>query len=140
MSLNTEFTFDLQNEDFEAIRQGIRSFNRKHLPQGEVQKIGCIVRNEADEIVGGLTGEWFSNTVFIEFLWLDESYRKSGLGRQLMTRLEQEVKPKGVSRLYLDTYSFQALDFYIKLGFEKVGQYTGYPSDGINKYVLQKVL
>jgi len=27
MDLKTEFTFDLQNEEFETIRQGIRAYN-----------------------------------------------------------------------------------------------------------------
>ncbi|KLI66761.1 histone acetyltransferase [Vibrio vulnificus CladeA-yb158] len=140
MDLKTEFTFDLQNEEFETIRQGIRAYNAQHLPDGEVKKIGCFVRNEEGNLVGGLTGDLFTNSVFVEFLWLDEHYRQNGLGSQLMQRLGHEVKPQGVTDICLDTYSFQALDFYLKLGFEKVGQYSDYPAKGINKYFLQKVI
>lgn len=107
MDLKTEFTFDLQNEEFETIRQGIRAYNAQHLPDGEVKKIGCFVRNEEGNLVGGLTGDLFTNSVFVEFLWLDEHYRQHGLGSQLMQRLEHEVKPQGVTDICLDTYSFQ---------------------------------
>ncbi|HAS8442454.1 TPA: GNAT family N-acetyltransferase [Vibrio vulnificus] len=140
MDLKTEFTFDLQNEEFETIRQGIRAYNAQHLPDGEVKKIGCFVRNKEGNLVGGLTGDLFTNSVFVEFLWLDEHYRQHGLGSQLMQCLEHEVKPQGVTDICLDTYSFQALDFYLKLGFEQVGQYSDYPAKGINKYFLQKVI
>ncbi len=60
---------------------------------------------------------------------MDAESRTSGLGSKLMAMLEQHVKLYGVTHIYLDTYSFQALDFYLKLGFEKVGQYSGYPAE-----------
>lgn len=138
MTMTTEFTFDLQPDDFETICSGIRAYNLQHLPSGEVTRIGCFVRDEEGKMVGGLTGNLFANTVFVEFLWLDENHRKGGLGTQLMQRLEAEVKPKGITDLYLDTFSFQALGFYLKLGFEKVGEYRGFPAEGISKYFLQK--
>ncbi|MDF5507468.1 GNAT family N-acetyltransferase, partial [Vibrio parahaemolyticus] len=120
------------------VREGIRSYNRLHLPEGEVHAVGCFAKDDNGKIMGGLTGEMFKNTVYVEFLWVDAERRTSGLGSQLMSMLEQRVKPHGVTHVYLDTYSFQALEFYLKLGFEKVGQYSGYPVEGIHKYFLQK--
>ncbi|MCF9445133.1 GNAT family N-acetyltransferase [Vibrio parahaemolyticus] len=108
--MKLEFCLNPDQADLDCVRDGIRSYNRKHLPEGEVNAVGCFAKDEDGKIIGGLTGEM----------------------------LEQHVKPYGVSRVYLDTYSFQALDFYLKLGFEKVGQYSGYPAEGIHKYFLQK--
>jgi N-acetylglutamate synthase-like GNAT family acetyltransferase len=55
-----------------------------------------------------------------------------------MALLEEQVKPHGVTHLYLDTYSFQAPDFYKKLGFVEVGRYTNFPTSDIDKVFLQK--
>jgi ribosomal protein S18 acetylase RimI-like enzyme len=136
--MKLEFKLNPTQNNLDFIRDGIKAYNGMNLPDGEVNAIGCFARDEEDKIIGGLTGEMFNNTVFVEYLWVDENTRTSGVGSKLMALLEEQVKPHGVTHLYLDTYSFQALDFYLKLGFEKVGQYTGYPAAGIDKYFLQK--
>lgn len=136
--MKLEFKLNPEQNDLDFIRDGIRAYNRMHLPDGDVNAIGCFARNDEGKVIGGLTGEMFNNTVFVEYLWVDPEARTSGLGSKLISLLEEQVKPHGVTRLYLDTYSFQALDFYLKLGFEKVGQYSGYPASGIDKHFLQK--
>ncbi|ENM6584517.1 GNAT family N-acetyltransferase, partial [Vibrio alginolyticus] len=114
--MTLEFCLNPDQTDLDFVREGIRSYNRLHLPEGEVHVIGCFAKDENGKIMGGLTGEMFKNTVFVEFLWVDAESRTSGLGSQLMSMLEQRVKPHGVTHVYLDTYSFQALEFYLKLG------------------------
>lgn len=136
--MKLEFKLNPEQNDLDFIRDGIRAYNRMHLPDGDVNAIGCFARNDEGKVIGGLTGEMFNNTVFVEYLWVDAEARTSGLGSKLISLLEEQVKPHGVTHLYLDTYSFQALDFYLRLGFEKVGQYSGYPSAGIDKHFLQK--
>ncbi|SUP42345.1 putative acetyltransferase [Vibrio owensii] len=136
--MKLEFKLNPEQNDLDFIRDGIRAYNRMHLPNGDVNTIGCFARNDEGKVIGGLTGEMFNNTVFVEYLWVDAEARTSGLGSKLISLLEEQVKPHGVTHLYLDTYSFQALDFYLKLGFEKVGQYSGYPAVGIDKHFLQK--
>ena len=136
--MKLEFKLNPEQNDLDLIRDGIRAYNRMHLPDGDVDAVGCFARNNEGKIVGGLTGEMFNNTVFVEYLWVDAEARTSGVGSKLIALLEEQVKPHGVTHLYLDTYSFQALDFYLKLGFEKVGQYSGYPAAGIDKHFLQK--
>ncbi|WP_061035520.1 MULTISPECIES: GNAT family N-acetyltransferase [Vibrio] len=136
--MKLEFKLNPEQNDLDFIRDGIRAYNRMHLPDGDVNAIGCFARNDEGRVIGGLTGEMFNNTVFVEYLWVDAEARTSGLGSKLIALLEEQVKRHGVTHLYLDTYSFQALDFYLKLGFEKVGQYSGYPAAGIDKYFLQK--
>ena len=136
--MKLEFKLNPEQNDLDLIRDGIRAYNRMHLPDGDVDAVGCFARNNEGKVVGGLTGEMFNNTVFVEYLWVDAEARTSGVGSKLIALLEEQVKPHGVTHLYLDTYSFQALDFYLKLGFEKVGQYSGYPATGIDKHFLQK--
>ncbi|MEF1250668.1 GNAT family N-acetyltransferase [Vibrio owensii] len=136
--MKLEFKLNPEQNDLDFIRDGIRAYNRMHLPDGDVNAIGCFARNDEGKVIGGLTGEMFNNTVFVEYLWVDAEARTSGLGSKLIALLEEQVKPRGVTHLYLDTYSFQALDFYLKLGFEKVGRYSGYPAAGIDKHFLQK--
>ncbi|MDF2152722.1 GNAT family N-acetyltransferase [Vibrio sp. CAU 1672] len=138
--MELEFALNPEQSDLDCIRNGIYTYNRQHLPQGAVTPVGCFARDTHGNIVAGLTGQMFSNTVFVEYLWVSEAQRGTRLGSRLIHLLEEQVKAHDVTHLYLDTYSFQALDFYLKLGFSKVGEYTGFPSEGIVKYFLQKQL
>lgn len=122
----------------DRIYQGLKAFNLQHFPDEDIQSLACIAEDDEGHFLGGLTGEIFTNTLFVEFLWLDEANRNSGTGRKLMQAIENEAKQRGVTDLYLDTYSFQAPGFYAKLGFEEVGRYTGFPTKGIDKIFLQK--
>ncbi|EGA72117.1 putative acetyltransferase [Vibrio sinaloensis DSM 21326] len=122
----------------DRIYNGLKAFNLQHFPDEDIQSLACIAEDDEGHFLGGLTGEIFTNTLFVEFLWLDEENRSAGTGRKLMQAIEQEAKARGVTDLYLDTYSFQAPGFYAKLGFKEVGRYTGFPTKGIDKIFLQK--
>ncbi len=124
----------------EAVYQGLKSYNARHLPEGEVYSVACFEQDEQLQVIGGLTGEVFQTTLFIEYLWVDEAHRASGLGSALMKKTEAEVQKLGVCDLFLDTYTFQAREFYIRMGFEEVGRYSDFPAKGIDKIFMQKRL
>ena len=64
--------------------------------------------------------------------------RQAGLGREVFNTAERQVQLMGVTDIYLDTFSFQACEFYLKLGFKEVGRYSGFPMAGVDKIFLQK--
>ncbi|UUM33006.1 GNAT family N-acetyltransferase [Vibrio japonicus] len=122
----------------DLIYNGLKSFNLKHFPDQEIQTLACVAEDPGGNFLGGLTAEIFTNTLFVEFLWLDDSNRSAGIGSKLMAEVELQAKRFGVTDIYLDTYSFQAPGFYAKLGFKEVGRYTGFPTEGVDKIFLQK--
>ncbi|MBW3695576.1 N-acetyltransferase [Vibrio sp. T187] len=126
--------------DVSAVHQGIKDFNRPHFPDVDIVPLGCFIRDENKNIIAGLTAECFTTSLFINYLWVSPEYRGDNLGGRLMKRIESEALARGVEDMCLDTYSFQALDFYLKQGFTQVGEFTNYPTKGINKYLLQKCL
>jgi GNAT superfamily N-acetyltransferase len=63
----------------------------------------------------------------------------NGLGRALMQRAEQLAVEYGCAGIWLDTFAFQALPFYEKLGYQRFGQIDDHPR-GSARYFLQKRL
>lgn len=120
------------------ILAGLRSYNLRFFPDQDSQTVACIVKGEFDHFAGGLFGEVFTNTLFVEYFWIDESQRKTGLGTQVFERVEREVKLLGVETICLDTFTFQAREFYLKMGFKEVGRFTGFPMPNVDKIFLQK--
>ncbi|WP_162047919.1 GNAT family N-acetyltransferase [Vibrio taketomensis] len=136
--MQIEFILDPEDAIREKILTGLRQYNFQFFPHDNSQNIACIARNEHGEFCGGLFGEIYINTLFVEYLWVDESKREAGLGSSLFKRVEQEVKALGVETVCLDTFSFQAREFYIKQGFKEVGRFTNFPMPGVDKIFLQK--
>ena len=77
--------------------------------------------------------------MFISVLFVDELYRGKGLGTLLVKHLEEEAKSLGLKLIHLDTFDFQAKDFYLKLGYEIFGV-LDYCPKGHKRYYLKKLL
>jgi hypothetical protein len=52
---------------------------------------------------------------------------------------EQEARKNGAKNVYLDTFSFQALDFYQEHGYRVFGELEDFPP-GHQRYYLRKEL
>ena len=79
-------------------------------------------------------------TVHINALAVKEAYRGHQIGSGLLKEMEQLVESMGVHKVSLSTLSYQALDFYKKLGYSLSGEMKDYPRRGVTKYSLYKRL
>lgn len=122
--------------DVEAVRLGLRAYNMRQL-EAPYAPFAVLARDATGAIVGGVTGDVFWGMCEVEFVWVDDAWRDRGLGRQLMAEAEQVALRLGCRRIHLDTMSFQAPGFYLRLGFAIVGIVTGY-AEGHMRYVLAK--
>jgi len=98
-----------------------------------------VLSYRAGELVGGLLGFTHWNWVFIKQLWVAEAVRGCGIGQRLIRAAEQEGVTRGCGHAHCDTFGFQALPFYQKLGYEIFGRLDDYPP-GHARYFLQKRL
>lgn len=128
-------------EDSEFIRQQLIEFNATHLPEElkhPIENISFVVRDEMDRIVGGITGRIFWRTLHINILWVDASLRGLGYGKKLIQQMEEAAIEHECKLITLDTFSFQAPEFYKKLGYEVFGMIEGHPTEEHTQYYLKK--
>ncbi|SHF48156.1 GNAT family N-acetyltransferase [Pedobacter caeni] len=108
--------------------------------QNEINKsIEIIIRDEQNEIVGGLYGRSIWGTLEINKCVVIPKNRNEGIGRKLIIEAEKEAKNRNCRFISLNTFSFQAPEFYEKLGFEKIGTETDFPK-GLEKRYYRKKL
>ena len=63
----------------------------------------------------------------IDILWVDEKYRKQGLGSKLLEAAESEAKARGCHSVHVDTMTWQAPEFYKKHGYKIIGELNDIP-------------
>lgn len=121
----TNETAESNSADLNYVRNQMIKYNLKHFPddlKGRYQEVNLLLRNADGQILGGIVGEICWNWLEIHYLFVDEPFRKSGYGTKLLHEAEKIAKEKQCEFVKLDTLSFQALDFYIKQGYEVYGK------------------
>ncbi|MEM8546963.1 MAG: GNAT family N-acetyltransferase [Pseudomonadota bacterium] len=125
--------------DVEAVRRGLSRYNEKFTSNAPQQRLGCFARDEANRIVAGAHGTITWSWLYIERLWVEEALRGRGVGTEVLARLERLALSEGVFRFHVGTTSFQALDFYLKQGYEVYAQLEDNPP-GYTDYSLKKII
>jgi ribosomal protein S18 acetylase RimI-like enzyme len=87
----------------------------------------AITLRQGDEIVGGLIGETYWGWLHINSLWIAENQRRKNLGKALIEKAEAEARKRGVRNVFLDSFTFQAPKFYMKLGYREFGRLKEFP-------------
>lgn len=101
--------------------------------------INRIVEDKNGNIIAGILSKMYCwNCLYIDVLWVKEDHRKDGLGSRLLKEIESVAIEKGCYLIHLDTFDFQAKDFYIKHGYEVFGVLDECP-EGHKRYFLKKI-
>ena len=138
ISLHTEAT----DADLDFIWSRILEYNRTVGPMlryPPYEAVNLILKDADGRVVGGIQCKIYLRCIFVNALWIDEAHRKCGYGKRLMAEAEKRAREQGCGWIHLDTFSFQGIDFYLKLGFEVFATLDEYP-DGVVRYFLKKPL
>ena len=81
---------------------------------------------ESGRVVAGIDGTGYWRIVHVRRLWVHPDHRSRGLGRRLMLWAEERGRELGCASVVVDTMSFQAPGFYVKLGYRQFGVTEGY--------------
>lgn len=105
----------------------------------DILPLRVTVKNDKEELIGGLIARTWWGGLEIEYLWVADGYRKMGIGKGLMQRAQEEAFARGCHMAYVDTFSFQALGFYQRLGFSQYGQLSEFAHQHTRHYLSRKL-
>ena len=101
--------------------------------------LSILQHNHLGQMIAGLYGQTFWNWLYVDSLWVSQSLRRQGVGRSLMQAAENEAIRRGCVGAFLWTHTFDAPDFYPKLGYEKFTTFEGFPV-GCQRFGFRKNL
>lgn len=104
-------------QDNELIHQSLRSYNRQYMRDFRDYSFHI---QDGDKLIAGIVAGSTLDTLEIEFLFVDATYRREKLGSQLLFHVESLARRDGLRRILLNTYSFQAPGFYEKHGYSQL--------------------
>ncbi|SFN33357.1 Predicted N-acetyltransferase YhbS [Candidatus Pantoea varia] len=133
-------THQENDNDREALLAGLGAYNRQFISRENGGPLSVSHKDAQGVLRGGLIASRKGNWLCIDFLWVDETVRGSGLGRALMDAAEQEAMKKGCLFALVDTFSFQALPFYQKQGYQPQMSLPDFPQTGMQRHYLTKTL
>jgi len=127
------------SEDVQAISDGLDAYNAKFLPGYDLApKPRHIVGRDTDGVVCAGVRFWIGvDWAMVEWLWVAEAHRGAGVGKKLLGAVEAEARENNCRGVYLDTFSFQAPNFYARFGYGEFGRVRDCPA-GFDRIWLQK--
>lgn len=129
---------ELNHEEQDNLEQYLHNYDFEKT-QIDLNKKISFGYYDQETLVAGITAKIEGYKIlYIETLFVSEKYRHTGFGKKLLGLIEEAAKIEGAEFVRLDTFSFQAKDFYINLGYQIIGQYE--ISNDIYEYFLLKRL
>lgn len=123
---------DLSPIKFDAIEECLYNYNRDAIGRNNGRGLGFVIRDEAGRTIGVAAGYSWAGISELKQVWIDEAFRGRGYARELLNAFVAEAARRGVRRIWVASYDFQAPGMYEKAGFERVVEFAGWPEGQSN--------
>lgn len=130
---------DLNQGQIDEIYESLAAFDRKFIGFRLEGSINIGIQSDG-KLIAGLNGYMTAfKILYIDTIFVEEEYRRQGVGTELLKEAEKRAKALGANLIRLDTFNWQGREFYKKLGYEEVGEYSS-PEDGFSEHFFVKRL
>lgn len=123
--------------DLQMLKVRLREYNGAAANTRDGCQLALFLHDEQGDMMAGICGRFWGECLEIDTLWVEATWRRQGIGKRLMQTMETEAVSRGCHQITLTTFSFQAPEFYQKLGYHVFGVFGGF-GNGHQKFYLQK--
>jgi N-acetylglutamate synthase-like GNAT family acetyltransferase len=138
-SMRIEVAHNLSANEVAAVEQRLYEFNREEIGARDGRNLGLIIRDETGDVVGAALGYTWAGIAELRQLWVAEGCRGRGMGCALLDSFVDEAVRRGVKRIWLTSYDFQAPLFYERAGFVHVADIKDWPIGHTNSIFCRAV-
>jgi GNAT superfamily N-acetyltransferase len=136
---NIELDLNPKQSYLDELAAGLNEHSERFVEKAGFQPIALFARDKLGCMHGGIYGRINWSWLNVSLLWVSSDNRGCGLGSALLERLETEAAALGCTKSHVDTFSFQAQEFYVANGYETFAELPDYP-DTHSRIYLKKSL
>ena len=125
-------------EDINVIAQGMRRDALVHVGHDESQPLAAFAR-ENGKVVGGAVARIIRGRMFVDLLWVEETWRNRGVGSKVLEAMERLARQRDCRDISLETLSVDAARLYVASGYRLVAEVPDY-LPGFAKHIFLKSL
>ncbi len=123
-----------------AVEQGlIAHATAKGIEPRNHRSLAIVLRDDAGAVAGGLLGATVWGWLHVKELWVADRCRGQHWGAKLMALAEDEAVARRCHHAFLDTFDFQALPFYERLGYTVFGSLNDFPKGHVRYFVSKRL-
>jgi GNAT superfamily N-acetyltransferase len=130
---------DLPPHEIGKLEERLYEFNRAITGRGDGEGLAFVLRDETGRMIGAAAGYSWAGISELRQMWVEESLRGRGFGRALLEAFIAEATRRGVKRIWVASYDFQAPGLYERLGFVRMAEFEGWP-EGHTNVILCKTI
>ena len=139
MAASIQPQHDLSPIEIDAIEECLDTHNQAATGCNDSRGMGFVIRDEVGRTIGVAAGYSWGGISELKQMWIDKPYRGRGYARELLNAFVAEAAYRGVRRIWVMSYDFQAPEMYEKAGFERMAVLAEWP-EGHSNIVLCKTL
>lgn len=139
MSLKIEPQHALSPDEIDAIENHLYEHNSDATGRRDGLGLGFVIRDESGRMIGAAAGYTWAGISELKQMWIDQAYRGRGYARALLNAFVSEAHRRGVRRIWVASYDFQAPGLYEKAGFKRVAEFEGWPEGHVNVLLCKEL-
>lgn len=118
-------------EEIQQLNHGISYEAMIKKAMRPIESFAFFILDEDGTIVGGCSGCHMYGSTYIDSLWVEEALRGKGYGKALILEAEALANKSDAHFMTVNTFDWEALDFYKNLGFYVEFERKGFDKDSI---------
>ena len=133
-----EFVANPTDHQLAEVERGLNEANTDAASIRSVTPIQAVFV-ESGRVVAGIVAAAYWGKLHVRLLWVHPDHQGEGLGSHLMGWAEERGRELRCVSILVDTMSFQAPEFYARLGYRQFGVSNGYEG-GASRHYFEKEL
>ena len=130
---------DFSPMEIDGLEDRLYEHNRAAVGRDDGEGLGFVIEDETGRMLGAAAGYTWAGVSEIKQMWVDPAFRGRGFGQTLLGAMVAEARRRGVSRIWVASYDFQAPELYERAGFKRVAELRDWP-EGHTNVILCKTL
>jgi GNAT superfamily N-acetyltransferase len=125
-------------EDLERIGSSLAAFNESDVGPAERQPLAVLIPAEGS-LVAGLSGYTAWGWLYVQWLWVSQSYRGQKLAERMLVAAEAEAQRRGCHGAHIDTFNPHAQRVYERTGYAVFGALPDFPHGRTRSFLFKRL-